>query len=406
MSDLSDKDQLSRELHERSHDIGGHPIGLDSVKQSARKIQRRRRVVGGAVAAAVLAVAVPAGLAVTNGINQTSPGPVAPGPSVTKTATPRPDGPVTLTMQGLPRGEKPGVAYFEGGSNKELVTPDGTKSLPVGMQGLTPYDGGWIGLGYDGRGEEMFLLDADLEVTDHFSSGQRFAVSSDGSQVAYVRIEDDDSQTLVNAPTDGTDPVTWSFAQRPPISPVGFVDADTVLYQTEEQHQQIGLATVGGETEQLDGFVKVTGASTANGLVAGQTRSNPDGSGCFGVMDPAASTSEMVWETCDYSVGSFSPDGQLVLGGDAYGDGIGARSVSVLDAQTGDLVVTYQQDRDSQIMMPQVVWEDSDSVLATAVEGQDWTLLRLTSGGEVEAATDPVKADPYADFYYVFATPG
>jgi hypothetical protein len=57
-------------------------------------------------------------------------------------------------------------------------------------------------------------------------------------------------------------------------------------------------------------------------------------------------------------------------------------------------------------MMPQVVWEDSDSVLATVVEGQDWTLLRLTSGGEVEAATDPVKADPYADFYYVFATPG
>jgi hypothetical protein len=404
MNDLSDRDQLSRELHDRSHDIGGHPIGLGSVKQSARRIQRRRRVVSGAVAAVVLAVAAPIGLAVTDGANRTSPGPVAPNPTVTKPA-PRPDGPVSLTVDGQPRGEAPGVDYFEGGSNRDLVTEEGTTRLPVALQGITPYADGWIGLGYDGRGEEMFLLDADLDVTDHFPSGQSFTASSDGSRVGYVRIQDDDSQTLVNAPTDGSDPTTWTFTARPPVTPVGFVDADTVLYRTEEPHPEVGLATVGGGTEPLDGFVTVTGANASSGLVAGQTRVNADASGCFGVMDPAASTSTMLWETCDYSLTSFSPDGQLVLAGDAYLDGLGARSVSVLDAQTGELVVTYQQARNSQITLPQTVWESNDTVLATAVDGLDWSILRMSTGGELEVTTDLVEADPYADLYYVFANP-
>ncbi len=404
MNNLSDKDRLSRELHDRSHDIGGHPIGLDSVKQSAHRIQRRRRVVSGAVAAAVLAVAVPAGLAVTNGINQTAPPPVAPNPTVTKTATPRPDGPVTLTTRDLPRGEDPQVSYFQGGSNSVLVTPDGTRDLPVALQGLTPYADGWIGLGYDGRGEEMFTLDPDLNITSRVSSGQSMAVSSDDTQIAYVRIEDDDSQTLINAPADGTDPITWTFAEQPPIKPVGFVDADTVLYQTEERNPAVGLATVGGETRELDGFVGVTGANMANGLVAGMTKQRQDGSGCFGVMDPAASTSTMLWETCAYSVSSFSPDGQFLLASDPYQSGFGATSVSILDAQSGDLVVTYRPARNAQVAMPQVVWEDSGAVLASAQEGEDWTILRMTTGGELEAATDPVKADPFADIYYVFAS--
>ena len=66
MNDL-EKDALTRELQDRSHDIGGHPIGLGDVKQSARRIQRRRRIASGFVAAAVLAVAVPTSIAVSSG---------------------------------------------------------------------------------------------------------------------------------------------------------------------------------------------------------------------------------------------------------------------------------------------------------------------------------------------------
>ena len=67
MNNSDEKDQLTRELQDRSRDIDGHPIDFESVKQGARRIARRRRITGVAVAAAVLAIAVPTALALTNG---------------------------------------------------------------------------------------------------------------------------------------------------------------------------------------------------------------------------------------------------------------------------------------------------------------------------------------------------
>ncbi len=52
-----DEDRLSRGLHERAQDVHGAPVGLADVQRSARGIQRRRRAVGGVVAAVVLAIA-------------------------------------------------------------------------------------------------------------------------------------------------------------------------------------------------------------------------------------------------------------------------------------------------------------------------------------------------------------
>ena len=410
MNHFDEQDQLTQELHNRSHDIDRDAIGLESVKHSARKIQRRRRIVSGAVAAAVLAVAVPTALAVTNGINRSGDPVDGPNPSPTETqsAAPRPDGPVRLTTEGIPRGEDPQVNYLRsplGGAGGELVTPSGWRYLPVSLQGITSYGDGWIGLGYDSFGAEMFFLDADLQITDRLPSGPSFAVSSDGNRVTYVKIEADKSQTLVNAPATGADPLAWSFPEVPPIAPVGFVDTDTVLFQTGEKDPVIGLATLGNKITQLDGFIKVTGANMANGLVAGQTRSNPDASGCYGVMDPASSTSEMLWETCDYSLSTFSPNGQFVLASDPYLDGFGTRSVSILDAQTGDLVVTYQQRGNSQMALTQTVWESGDTVLAIAAEGTSFTILRMSAAGDLDAATDPLENDPNADIPYWFASP-
>ena len=407
MNTFNEKDQLTRELHDRSHDIDGHPIGLESVKQSARKIQRRRRVASGAVAAAVLAVAVPTALAVTNGVNQSvdpvSPNPT-PTPTVRQSAAPRPDGPVQLATKGLPRGEDPQVNYIRGES-EELVTPDGTKDMPLAMQGITPYGDGWVGLGYDSQGAQMFFMDSDLQITDRVASGDSFTISPDGSQVAYVQIEEDDSQTLVNTPpTSELAPLTWPFPKRPAIAPRGFMTPDTVLYQSDGGNATVGMATADGQTRQLEGFVKATGASMVTGLVAGQTRSNPDASGCFGVMDPASSTSKMLWDTCDYSLSTFSPGGQFVLASDPYLDGAGTRSVSILDARTGDLVVTYQQERDSQIVLRGPVWESNDTVVSIAQEGTSFTFLRMSTAGDLEAATDPFEGDPMADVPYRFAS--
>lgn len=414
MNNFDEKDALSRELHDRSQDIDGHPIAIESVKQRARRIQRRRWIAGSAVAAVVLAIAVPTALSVTTGSNRgaepVGPNPTPnPSPTATQSATPRPDGPVLLTTEGIPRGEDPKVSFFRWprlGGPPELVTPDGGRQLPVSLQGIAPYGDGWIGLGYDSRGAEMFILDSDLRsIIDRFPTGNSFAVSSDGGQVAYVRIAEDKSQRLVNAPTSGTGAVTWSFPAGPAITPVGFVDADSVLYQGDGVKPPVGLAKPGGEIVELEGFIKVTGANMENGLVAGQTRSNPDASGCFGVMDPTISTSEMLWDTCDYSLSTFSPNGQFVLASDAYLDGIGTGSVSILDAQTGELVVTYEQQGKSQIALTQTVWESNDTVLAIAADGLSFTILRMSTAGDLEAATDALENDPNADIPYWFATP-
>jgi hypothetical protein len=393
MTSFDEKDQLTRELHDRSHDVGGHPVSFESVKQSARKIRRRRQIVSGAVAAVVFAVAVPTALAVTDGLNRTQQGPVSPAtPTVTQTATPRPDGPVNLTLDGTPRGAAPRVGYFDRG---DLVTPDGRHELPANLQGVAPYGDGWIGLGYDGRGAEMLVLDGDFDVIDQVPSGDSFAVSSDGSRVAYVRIDGSGSQALVNAPTSGAEPQTLPLDARPPVTPVGFLDPDTVLFQTEEENRVIGLATSQGVTP-LEGFIKVTSANMTTGLVAGQTSFSDTGS-CWAVMDPAVSTREMVWETCDHSLLDFSPDGRFILATDPYQSGLGARSLSILDAETGDPMVSYRQDRNSQITLTSTKWETEADVLAIATEGQSWTLLRMSTSGILEEAVDRVTSDPNAD---------
>jgi len=411
MNNSDVKDQLTRELQDRARDVDGHPIDLESVKRGARRIARRRRIASGAVAAAVLVVAVPTALALTNGSNRGA-DPISPNPTPTATQsqTPRPDGPVLLTTRDLPRGEDPQVNYLRsplGDAGGELVTPSGWRQLPVSLQGVAPYGDGWIGLGYDSDDAEMFVLDADLQIISRFPTGYSFAISQDASpdesRVAYIRVTYM-GQTLVNAPTSGADALTWSFG-RTPITPVGFVDADTVLFQRDGVEPVIGLARAGGKVTELDGFSRVTGASMANGLVAGQTRSSPDASGCFGVMDPASSTSEMLWDTCDYSLSTFSPNGQFVLASDPYLDGLGAGSVSILDAQTGELVVTYQQRGNSQIALTQTVWEGSDTVLAIAADGNAFTILRMSTFGKLEAATDPFVSDLDADVPYWFAAP-
>ena len=183
----------------------------------------------------------------------------------------------------------------------------------------------------------------------------------------------------------------------------GFGAAAAGVYQPTGERPVIGMASQDGTTE-LQGFLGVKGTNLANGLVAGQTRTNPDTSGCFGVMDPAASTTEMVWETCDHSLSSFSPNGQFVLAAEPQLSGLGTRVLSILDAETGELVVTYRQPRDSQIAVTQTVWEDNDTVLAIANEGQTWQFLRMDVAGELEAASDPLQADPFADFPFWFAS--
>jgi hypothetical protein len=391
MSGIEERDALARELRERAHDMGGHPIALEAVKRSARRIQWRHRVASGVAAAVVLAVAVPAGLAVGHSVTD-SRGPVG---QPTPTVTPTPKGPVRIVTQGLDRGEQPQVAYFRKG---DLVTPEGVASFPVRLQGAVRDGSGWLGLGYDGQGAEMVQFGADGRVLSREPSGESMVVAPDHSRLAYVRVADSGGQTLLDRslPGGGAAAQTWHFPEFPAISPVAFVDQDAVLYQTEGKNQKVGIALPGREPRELEGLISASSASAATGLVAGMTSAEDFGS-CWAVVAPLSNRPDPLWKTCDYSLGEFSPDGRFVLAGAPYHDGLGQSSLTILDARTGDVVADYQEDKGSQIALTGMTWEDEDTVLAIAVDGDTCYILRMGTDGRLEQAGEPVKGDPYTD---------
>ena len=81
--------------------------------------------------------------------------------------------------------------------------------------------------------------------------------------------------------------------------------------------------------------------------------------------------------------GAFSPDGEYVLASSAYGDGYGITSLSVLDADTGDLVATFTQASDTQVNLMTVVWESADTVVAVGLEGTTVEGLRFGVDGDL-----------------------
>jgi hypothetical protein len=102
------------------------------------------------------------------------------------------------------------------------------------------------------------------------------------------------------------------------------------------------------------------------------------------------------WDTCDWQLGRFSPDGTSIL---AYGpgDGRGPRSLALLDARTGEVLHAYAARGPEDVFVHQAVWESSTAVLATVWDVDHWALLRLGLDGSrvsvgadgLEGADDP-----------------
>ena len=243
MSNHDEKDLLTRELHQRSAGVGGHPIGLDDVRDRARSIRRRRNAVRGVVAAVVLAVAVPVGLSATDLLGSSG----TPAPPVAS-RTPRAVAGHARTHPGAGRvvpadRERPGPgrarrrALHRRASRDQLVTPDGTFDLPESYSMITPYNGGWLAIGSSQHPGQIIMLDDNLEVTHTDPAGgydaggqpRRLPRRLRGAARARTQV------MLVNAPTDGTDPVTWMIdvPGGESLDPVGFLDNDSVVYYSD-----------------------------------------------------------------------------------------------------------------------------------------------------------------------------
>ncbi len=384
--------ELGRQLHEQVDHRHDAPFDLGDVRGRAGRIRRNRRVAVAAGVAAALAIIVPTAVLAGGGLNRSlEPDPVRP-PAEERVAVH-----TKLTLDGVPRGDAPGIEYF---TEDGVVLPEeGLVEQDVSWQALIPSerDGGWIALG-PARGEVRYLNE-QFEDQGGSGTGDALVSNADRSYVAWTTSERGAQTLVLHATTDSGTDRTWDFEASPTVEPVGVLGDDRVVFQTTNQRTgtvTVGIAEPDGSTSGFADVVDAVAVS-ADGLVSVITRINPDDSACFGIVDAAADPRAVVWETCGNSLGVFSPDGRYVAAGPAYLDGFGDGSLAILDARTGSELATFDQGRKGRLTLVHGAWESDDTFVALAVEGSSNALLRFGVDGTQELATDVVKQNSFED---------
>jgi hypothetical protein len=378
---MNTTDDLTRSLREQADRIGGHPIDLESVRGRARGIQRRRRAGGAVVAAAVLAIAVPVGITVADGLlSSDNSVPPAINPS------PTPIGQVKAIGASAPRGDDPAVPWMDG---TVLHQPDGTRTdLGKAYHDITPYDGGWAAVDL-AEGTTSFLA-ADGSVSQTFD-GASMAVSPDGRRMASV-LNATGGIDIGLRPVAGSDSYLSSVvAFEGTVDLAGFTGPQEVAYTLTGPQGDTGAWITDWEQEprRLRGLINVQAANQVTGMVAGLTSVDElEPGSCSAVV--AAATGQIRWETCDYTLEAFSPDGSYVIGTDDYHDGIGGTTVAILDATDGTVIVDYTTADFG--FTGSSVWESSSTVLTTTYQDGRWYALRLGLDGTMTQVLDPVRA--------------
>lgn len=395
---MNTRDDLERELGEQLHrQVAGlhdSPLALADVKGRARTIRRNRRLAAGAGVAAALLVVVPTAITAGGALQAdriSEPEPLAPPREVVRT---------TLTLDDLPSGPPPEVEYF---TPDGVVLPgEGTRELPYNYNALVPSeaDGGW--LGWRGASLGVRYLDEELVARREVPAGTFFVGNPDRSAVAWGATRSGEETLVLHPTVDSRGELTWEFPYE--VEPVDFLAEDRLVYTTLNQRTgrtEVGVAEPDGSTTPLPGYLGAVSASPEAGLVAVQTRSRNDGSGCFGMVEPAT-PAEPLWESCDHSLGAFSPDGRYVLASGSYLSGVGIGAVQVLDAATGEEVARFDPARRSQLLLQRLVWESSDSFLAVAGDRGDVTILRFGVDGSLTEVAERLRSADYGDVPYFF----
>ncbi|HEU4811331.1 MAG TPA: hypothetical protein VFT00_04250 [Nocardioides sp.] len=381
---------LAASLHARADHAAYTRTPVGDVVATARGIQRRqrRRNAALAVAAVVAAITVPTAVVLGTGAERTH-DPTGPATSTTPSATPG------SSLADLQRGADPRIAYTDG---HEFVSPDGTRSpLPVDypISAITPYHGGFL-----------IADDAELEGTVGLH-----LFDNEGHQVA--------SWCTSGSPVLSADQLNTAFTTFPcskihgQVSSVIRVGIGTGMGDgeaTQDTGMPIRLVGMLGERvvfggmfgagawvtdlvnppEVLPVLTSVADADSASGLVAGQSRDSDGRDGA--IVDP--DTGRVVATMPGWVLGSFSPDGSLVLGSNPD------TGVQVaLDTATGDRVATLGPDTGLQVTSAPI-WEDDSHVLLAVTSDDEQAIVRADLDGHVELAT-PVT--PGGAPRYVFA---
>ncbi len=397
---------LRHALHGKVDMMTSTPLATRDVHAKARGIRRRRQAIAGAGIAAALAVIVPTAIYAGGTLDNDTTPPVTTGsPSPSQGSDPTtepsqtPTGPVVFETGDLATGDAPAVDYAELDVEQGIPvggvihTADGrTIDLPPGqLREFAVLGDGWVvSVGHpdDGR-EQVYLLDRVGNYSEAWDSQGDLAVGPGGSTVAWVgadftvRVAGSEGVVELGTLPDGT---TWSVGAV--VGPDCATAADCRVLVNNKGGQQEVYDVTGDQVQRLDGYVAITAAFGS--LVAGMTSVDDlEPSSCSDLFD--AGTGDVVWDTCDNTLGAFSPDGSAVLGLPSYGSGLGDPTLDLLDAATGDPLVqlTSKRDGSSATAMGEV-WEDDTHLLTIAYDDGAFSIVRVGLDGSMDYAVEPV----------------
>lgn len=381
--------RLGREA-ERFERLGGTPLDISQVLDRAGEIRRGRRMRATiAMAACVLAIAVPTALVAVNQDRTHEPTP-APAPKVDRS-------PFTLT--GLEQGTAPKTGWFEG----RVWHPQAGKQIEVTGAGRVTAVA-HVGTALlvkvsdeEGNNEATLLPPFGEEpVTARtWPMGGEFAVSPEGNVVAFVQpngvvttVQDAGSRffELGKIPTgSGFSAIAIQGENCSGRSE----DAGCTVYATTNGTESHTWTTAPHDivAEEVDNGLRKTVDVTPDGRAAGMLSATDSGS-CW---ESIGRDLGGLWKTCDNSLGPFSPDGKHLLGYPAYRDGAGDSSLSVLDAETGEPVLHLTTV--PGVFFGSSVWEDDSHVLAAVYQEGKWAIVRIGMNGDREVAVGPVAGD-------------
>jgi len=148
------------------------------------------------------------------------------------------------------------------------------------------------------------------------------------------------------------------------------------------------------------GYLNVQDASEA-GLTVGYTRITDFGS-CSTLLGGGEFQG---FKTCRHTLTDFSPDGQLLLGLPAYGDGAGPNQLAMYDLE-GKPLFDRRATEDAQSTYQSQVWEDDTHVLISVFQDGQWSLVRVASDGSMEYAVAPAPGGDVTDDPFVLPAGG
>lgn len=399
---------LGRAMGERADRLGTTNVDLDAVRGRAAGIRRRRRAAGAVGVLAAAAVLVPTGLVaggVLGGAEERERDLVAGQGPRDQEQVFTPVGEVEVaSLDDLPDGAPTRVPYA---GQDGLVLPgvtfaDGEDDAVRMPQQAYAVSAGWLATGIvDGQAVLGFLDPDGVPVEElPLVEAQLVTAPAPLEQAAWIEPLGDD-QRVVLADTSGGNPVaaevaSWTVPGTTRVDLVGVGPQGVVVeVEGDEEGRTEPALLVPGTAEPVavEGLLGVAGVDAVTGRLSGTTEVSDDGS-CSAVTGPQGGAP--IWETCDWTLGAFSPDGRWISATQPYRSGFGDTVRATLDGGDGTVQASWSStlDPEEQVAFSTYAWESEDDQLVVLVQGLDGVVARLSPDGTVEVV-DRAQAEEF-----------